>query len=117
MMADDGLVSAKRNQRHKQVGYLCRCYAVGESNGLYDLSLLGVLGFSLFAVVSLLTLLAGVHPILTRKGKQYIFRHFNYMYWSVGLILCFLEVLLKLPYFSLQTAGIVFSSGSKVFLL
>lgn len=29
--------------------------------------------FHVFAIVSLLTLLAGMYPILTRKGKQYIF--------------------------------------------
>ena len=55
--------------------------------------------FHFFAIVSLLTLLAGRYPILNRKGKQYLFRHFNYMYWIVvGLYCAFCaEVLTRVP--------------------
>lgn len=95
------LCKPKGTKGHKQVGYL---YVVAmllvNLTAFMIYRLFGGFGiFHFFAIVSLLTLLAGMYPILKRKGKQYLFRHFNYMYWSVvGLYCAFCaEVLTRVP--------------------
>ena len=55
--------------------------------------------FHWFAVISSLTLFAGLYPILTRRSKNYLLTHFNYMYWSLVGLYCALmaEVFSRLP--------------------
>ena len=55
--------------------------------------------FHVFAVISSVTLVAGMVPMIRRKPKQYISLHYNFMYWSViGLYGAFLaEVLTRIP--------------------
>ena len=94
------LCRPKGTKGHKQVGYI---YVIAmllvNLTAFLIYRLFGGFGiFHFFAIVSLLTLLAGMYPILKRKG-QYLFRHFNYMYCSVvGLYCAFCaEVLARVP--------------------
>jgi uncharacterized membrane protein len=91
----------KGTRRHRQLGYL---YAVAmllvNLTAFMIYRLFGGFGiFHFFAIVSLLTLGAGMYPIIGRKEKNDIFRHFNFMYWSVvGLYCAFCaEVLTRIP--------------------
>ena len=66
--------------------------------------------------------MAGMYPILSRKGKNYIIRHFNYMYWSVvGLYYAFCaEVLTRIPfYLSIKNSWKLFSTltGVSIFIV
>lgn len=118
------LIWPKGTQKHKQIGYV---YVVAM--GLVNLTafmlyrLFGGFGiFHFFAIVSLLTLWAGMYPIVKRKGKNFVFRHFNYMYWSVvGLYCAFCaEVLTRIPtYFAIPTSWGLFSllTGLSIFIV
>ena len=118
------LCRPKGTKGHKQVGYL---YVVAmllvNLTAFMIYRLFGGFGiFHFFAIVSLLTLLAGMYPILTRKGRHYIFKHFNYMYWSVvGLYCAFCaELLTRIPlFFSLQNSWKLFSFlvGISIFIV
>ena len=63
--------------------------------------------FHWFAVISCLTLFAGLYPILRKKSKNYLLTHFNFMYWSVvGLYCAFMaEVFSRLPKIILKETG------------
>ena len=118
------LLTTKGTIKHKQIGYV---YVVSmllvNVTAFMIYRLFGGFGiFHFFAIVSLLTLIAGMYPILSRKGKNYIFRHFNYMYWSVvGLYCAFCaEVLTRIPfYFSIKNACKLFSTltGVSIFFV
>ena len=88
----------------------------------------GVLHF--FAVVSTVTLLLGMLPLYTRRGKSPVVAHLSWMYWSViGLYCAFAaEVFTRLPmlldlensygiFYALVgiSAGIVGMIGSRYF--
>lgn len=95
------LCMQKGTKTHKQIGYV---YVVAmvlvNLTAFMIYRLFGGLGiFHFFAIVSLLTLFAGMYPILKRTGKNYIYRHFIFMYWSVvGLYCAFCaEVLTRTP--------------------
>lgn len=84
------LYMQKGTKRHRQIGYI---YVIAML--LVNLSafmiyrLFGGFGiFHFFAIISLLTLFAGMYPILTRKSENYLLTHFNYMYWSVVGLYC-----------------------------
>jgi len=104
----------KGTKKHKQIGYV---YVVEmllvNLTAFLIYRLFGGYGiFHFFAIASLLTLFAGMYPILKRNTKNYIFRHFNYMYWSViGLYCTFCaEVLTRIPsYLSIQNNWLLFS--------
>ena len=55
--------------------------------------------FHLAAVLSTITLLGGMIPVLRRKPKHWVFLHFIWMYWSViGLYAAFAsEMLTRIP--------------------
>ncbi len=96
------LAMRKGNRKHKQVGYF---YAFNML--LVNLTAFGIYrlwgGFGLFhvaAIIGLLTLLAGMLPIIFRKPRQsYIGLHFSFMYWSIiGLYAAFIsETLTRIP--------------------
>jgi uncharacterized membrane protein len=92
----------KGSRLHRQVGYV------------YSISMLVVIvtafsiyrlfgGFGIFhiaAIISFVTLLGGMLPILLKRpGKSYLSLHFSFMYWSViGLYAAFIsEVLTRIP--------------------
>jgi len=118
------LVMKKGTKRHKQIGYV---YVLSmlllNITAFMIYRLFGGFGiFHFFAIVSMLTLLAGMYPILNRKGQNYIFKHFTYMYWSiVGLYCAFCaEVLTRIPYYlSIQNSLKLFSilTGVSIFLV
>lgn len=95
------LFAKKGDKRHKQMGYaytLSMGMVLVTSFFMYNL--FGGFGiFHVFAIVSSVTLIAGMVPILLKKPKHYISLHFNFMYWSViGLYGAFLaEVLTRIP--------------------
>ncbi len=54
-----------------------------------------------------MTLFAGLYPVLTKKSKNYLLAHFNFMYWSVvGLYCAFMaEIFSRLPKIILTETG------------
>ncbi len=95
------LVQKKGTKSHKKIGY----WYVGAMPGVnitafFMYRLFG--GFGMFhwmAVLCLLTLAAGMIPMILKKPKSYVSRHFGFMYWSVfGLYGAFVaETLVRLP--------------------
>jgi uncharacterized membrane protein len=103
------LVTTKGTKRHKQIGYV---YAVSmillNLTAFMIYRLYGKFGiFHWFAVVSCLTLMAGMYPVLTKKNKNYLLTHFNFMYWSVVGLYCALmaEIFSRLPKIILTSTG------------
>lgn len=96
------LIVHKGDRRHRRMG---RAYAISmlvvnvTAFGIYRL--FGGFGpFHIAAIVSLLTLLAGMRPVLLRtRPKHWYTTHMIFMYWSVvGLYAAFAsEVLVRLP--------------------
>ncbi|WKN45946.1 DUF2306 domain-containing protein [Tunicatimonas pelagia] len=96
------LLLPKGSVSHTQIGYV---YAI--SMLLVNITAFSIYrlwgGFGIFhiaAVVSLVTLLGGMVPVLTKRPKQkYMSYHFSFMYWSViGLYAAFAsETLTRIP--------------------
>nr|WKN39191.1 DUF2306 domain-containing protein [Tunicatimonas sp. TK19036] len=96
------LLMKKGTQRHKLVGYF---YAFNML--LVNLTAFGIYrlwgGFGIFhiaAIIGLVTLLAGMIPVMIRKPRDnYMGWHFSFMYWSViGLYAAFVsETLTRIP--------------------
>ena len=96
------LITTKGTKRHKQIGYI---YAISmvilNITAFMIYKLFGKFGiFHWFAVVSCLTLLLGIYPVLVKNFKNYLLVHFNYMYWSVVGLYCALcaEILTRIPF-------------------
>ena len=96
------LLTTKGTKRHKQIGYI---YAMSmllvNLTAFLIYRLFGKFGiFHWFALLSCLTLLAGMYPVLVKKSKNFLLLHFNYMYWSVvGLYCAFCaEILTRIPF-------------------
>jgi len=95
------LSSLKGTNKHKKIGYLY-CFSMLGVNitafMIYRLyNKFGI--FHWMAIISLLTLIAGMLPMLIKKPKSYITLHYNFMYWSViGLYCAFAaETLVRIP--------------------
>jgi len=96
------LIMKKGSKRHKQVGYF---YAFNML--LVNLTAFGIYymwgRFGIFhvaAIIGLVTLLAGMLPIMLKKPRGgYIGLHFSFMYWSVmGLYAALVsETLTRIP--------------------
>jgi uncharacterized membrane protein len=103
------LLSSKGTSRHKAIGYLyTACMLVLNITAFMIYRLYGNFGiFHWFAVVSSLTLLAGMYPIIAKSGKNYILTHFSFMYWSVIGLYCALmaEIFSRLPKIVLSETG------------
>ncbi|MEY3500650.1 MAG: hypothetical protein RL308_2319 [Bacteroidota bacterium] len=96
------LTTTKGTTRHKKIGYI---YVVSmvvlNLTAFMIYSLFGKFGiFHWFAILSFLTLLLGIYPVLVKNFKNYLLVHFNYMYWSVvGLYCAFCaEILTRIPF-------------------
>jgi uncharacterized membrane protein len=103
------LTMTKGTKTHKQIGYV---YAVSmvlvNLTAFMIYKLYGKFGlFHWFAVISCVTLFAGLYPVLTKKSKDYLLTHFNFMYWSVvGLYCAFMaEIFSRLPKIVLTADG------------
>jgi uncharacterized membrane protein len=95
------LLEKKGTARHQMVGYFYAVSMIGVNGTAFMIYRLFD-GFGMFhwmAVVSTLTLVAGLIPVLRKKGNDYIIYHFSFMYWSVmGLYGAFVsETLVRLP--------------------
>jgi uncharacterized membrane protein len=96
------LTLTKGTVLHRRIGYV---YAVSMLVLLLTAFMIYRLfgGWGIFhwtAVISTLTLICGLVPILTRRpAKSYVSLHFSFMYWSViGLYGAFVaETLVRLP--------------------
>lgn len=95
------LVKTKGTKSHKKMGYYYFISMLGVNITAFMIyRLFGKFGmFHWMAIVSLLTLIAGIIPMFLRKPKSYISLHFNFMYWSVmGLYAAFVsETLVRIP--------------------
>lgn len=103
------LLRPKGTRRHRQMGYVY-LVAMMVMNGTAFLiyHLFGRFGiFHWLAIVSMLTLLLGMYPVITKKSRNYILTHFNFMYWSViGLYAAFMaETFVRLPKIVLTPTG------------
>lgn len=103
------LVAQKGTKSHKQIGYI---YALAmllvNLTAFMIYRLYGKFGiFHGFAVLSSITLFAGLYPVITKKSKDYLIKHFRSMYWSViGLYCAFMaEIFSRLPKYILTPEG------------
>jgi uncharacterized membrane protein len=103
------LLTPKGTKRHRKMGYsYVASMLVLNLTAFLIYRLFGRFGvFHWLAVVSLLTLLGGLLPVITRKPKDYIVTHFSFMYWSVvGLYAAFMaETFVRLPKIVLTASG------------
>ncbi|KOY87552.1 hypothetical protein AD998_16685 [bacterium 336/3] len=103
------IVAKKGTQVHKKVGYI---YALAmllvNLTAFMIYRLYGKIGiFHGFAILSCITLFAGLYPVITKKTNDYLVRHFRSMYWSVvGLYCAFVaEIFSRLPKYVLTPEG------------
>jgi uncharacterized membrane protein len=96
------LLTRKGTQTHKRVGYVYVISMISLNITAFMIyRLFGKFGiFHWFAVLSCLTLFAGLYPVLKKKSKNYLLIHFNFMFWSVvGLYCAFCaEILTRIPF-------------------
>lgn len=95
------LLSTKGTSLHKKMGYL---YAVSMvimiATSFMIYNLFGKFGiFHWLSLLSITTLVAGMLPVMFKKGENYIIYHFQSMYWSViGLYCAFVaETMVRMP--------------------
>jgi len=97
------LIKLKGTKRHKMIGYaysinmvvlLITSFMMYNLNGNFNI-------FHCFAVISSLSLLGGMLPMLLKWPEKYLSFHFSFMYWSVIGLYCALaaEVLTRIPYY------------------
>lgn len=95
------LILKKGTQLHKRIGYVYVTAMLGvNGTALFIYQLWGRFGiFHWFAMLSLVTLLAGMYPIWARKSANSVSLHLSFMYWSVvGLYCAFVaEMLVRVP--------------------
>lgn len=103
------LSTSKGTKTHKMVGYVYSLSMILLNLTAFMIyTLYGKFGiFHWFAVISCMTLFAGLYPVLTKKSKNYLLTHFNFMYWSVvGLYCAFMaEIFSRLPKIILTETG------------
>lgn len=94
---------------HKRIGYLYSISMILVNLTAFMIyKLYGKFGiFHWFAIISCLTLFVGLYPVFTKKSKNYLITHFNFMYWSVvGLYCAFMaEIFSRLPKIILTESG------------
>ena len=118
------LTTTKGTKAHKQIGYI---YVISmiilNITAFMIYRLFGKFGiFHWFAILSFLTLLLGIYPVLVKNFKNYLLVHFNYMYWSVvGLYCAFCaEILTRIPFiYDLPNKGQLFGilTGVSIFIV
>ncbi|OEK06940.1 DUF2306 domain-containing protein [Roseivirga misakiensis] len=95
------LIVRKGTKQHVKIGYVyVASMLVLNVTAFMTYRLFG--GFGIFhyaAIASTLTLIGGMIPVIQRKKKGWIYRHFSFMYWSViGLYAAFAsEALTRIP--------------------
>lgn len=84
------LLRPKGTQRHRQLGYayiICMVLLNGSAFGIYNFGGKPSL-FHAFAIISLVTLVAGLLPAMRKKSKDWYKKHFYFMSWSVVGLYC-----------------------------
>jgi len=103
------LINTKGTRTHKRMGYIYSlAMIILNITSFMIYRLYGKFGiFHWFSVISCLTLFVGLFPILTKRPKNYLIIHFNFMYWSVvGLYCAFMaEIFSRLPKIILTETG------------
>lgn len=103
------LTTTKGTKTHKQIGYVYSISMVILNLTAFMIyNLYGKFAiFHWFAIVSCLTLFAGLYPVFSKNSKNYLLTHFNFMYWSVvGLYCAFIaEIFSRLPKIVLTETG------------
>ena len=101
------LIYKKGTRKHKIIGY---CYAISMlgvlTTAFMIYQLYGTFGlFHWLAVVSSITLLGGMVPVLMKRPSSYISLHYNFMYWSVmGLYGAFAaETMVRIPDIAIES--------------
>ena len=100
----------KGTKRHRAIGYIYVICMVGMNlTALMIYRLFGRFGpFHVFAVVSLVTVMMGFIPALTKRPThKWLEQHYNWILWSyVGLVAAAAsEILTRAPIFNRSTAG------------
>jgi len=95
------LVRSKGTKSHKKVGWVYTVSMIGLLiTAFFIYNLYGKFGiFHWLGLVSTITLLGGMIPMILKKPKAYISLHLSFMYWSVfGLYGAFVaELLVRIP--------------------
>lgn len=107
------LADTKGTVFHRRIGYLYALSMIALNvTALMIYRVFQKFGvFHIAAVISLLTLFAGMIPVILRKPKKNWFGlHFNFMYWSVmGLYAAFVaEMSIRLPIKTMFTSAKTF---------
>ena len=95
------LLMRKGTRKHRRVGYMyVTSMIILLMTSFMTFRLFG--GFGLFhyaSVLSSLTLIFGIIPVLRRKSSRWLYQHLSFMYWSViGLYAAFAsEALTRIP--------------------
>lgn len=109
------LARQKGTRSHTRIGYAYTfSMVVLNASAFLIYRLFGKFGpFHVLAVVSSLTLAAGLVPILIRKNERSISLHLGFMYWSViGLYAAFVaEMIVRIPCFRWFYGNIGASTG------
>ncbi len=102
------ITTKKGTPRHKKVGYIYVVSMIMVNSTAFMLyNLYGKWGiFHWTALISSVTLLLGMIPMVIKRPSDYISYHFGFMYWSVvGLYGAFVaEVLVRIP-------NVIFDNG------
>jgi uncharacterized membrane protein len=103
------LLARKGTKAHKKTGYFYAfSMAILNLTAFMIYELYGKFGiFHVMAIVSCLTLFAGLYPVIRKTKPDYLIQHFYFMYWSViGLYCAFVaEVFSRLPKIVLTPTG------------
>lgn len=95
------LVRKKGSKFHKKIGYIYAVAMMGLlATAFMVYSLYGKFGiFHWLAIVSTLTLMGGMIPMIRKKPANYVSLHWGFMFWSVfGLYAAFAaETLVRIP--------------------
>ena len=115
------LLRRKGDRLHVRLGYAyvaSMLFVNGTAFGLYKL--FGTFGpFHVAAIVSLLTLAAGMRVVLRKpRRKDWLVQHLTYMYWSViGLYAAFFsELIVRLPLGATFAWSVGLATGGVIFL-
>ena len=127
------LIQKKGTINHRKMGYLYTFSMIGVLvTSFFMYNLFGRFGiFHGLALVSMVTLLGGLLPMLLRKPKSYITMHYNFMFWSVfglyGALIA--EILVRIPkavftdstpnslFYNLIGVGVFFVMGLGYFII
>ena len=82
------IFKTKGTKTHKKIGYVyVASMLLLNLTSFFISNFDGFSIFHFFAIVSLVTIFAGMYPVL-KKSKNWIYRHYHFMSWSVVGLYC-----------------------------